>query len=373
MAATEGPWTPGRLLAAALALPLAAPVYAESPPERATLSLKVLDYLDSQPGSDRVRVRAPSLQLTLPVAGRWAVGASVISDAISGASPAYHSSALGRFSDERNAGDLAVTHYFDDSTLTLGAAYSKESDYISRGLTLQGSTASDDRNTTWNAGLAFNRDHIDPVNRIVRGERKQVRDLVIGVTQVLGRHDVAQITLGHAQQQGYLSDPYKALDQRPRTRDATRLLLRWNHHLEPIGATLRWQYRAWHDSWGLSAHTLGLDFVQALPAGFTVTPSLRLYTQSAARFYVDADPDAGPFVPQPPPGAVYSTLDQRLSAFGARTLGLKLSRQFGPDWVVDIKFERYAQRASWRLGGSGSPGLAEFDARSWQLGLSHSF
>ena len=39
------------LMAAAMTLPLAAPVQAESAPEQGQISLKYLDYLDSQPGT----------------------------------------------------------------------------------------------------------------------------------------------------------------------------------------------------------------------------------------------------------------------------------------------------------------------------------
>ena len=62
-----------------------------------------------------------------------------------------------------------------------------------------------------------------------------------------------------------------------------------------------------------------------------------------------------------------------LSAFGARTLGLKVAKQLDADWLVDLKFESYGQRAAWTIGGTGSPGLAPFHARSIQLGVSRQF
>jgi Protein of unknown function (DUF3570) len=98
-----------------------------------------------------------------------------------------------------------------------------------------------------------------------------------------------------------------------------------------------------------------------------------VYTQSAARFYQPADPSSEPFPPNPPAGAEHFTQDQRLSAFGARTVGLKLARQFGADWLADVKIERYSQRGAWRWFGSGSSDLAPFDARSIQVGLSRRF
>jgi hypothetical protein len=104
-----------------------------------------------------------------------------------------------------------------------------------------------------------------------------------------------------------------------------------------------------------------------------VTPSARLYSQRAARFYYDPVYDAqlgAPFAPGYTFGSgQYLSADQRLSAFGAVTLGVELARQLGRDWRIDFKLQAYEQRASWRLFGTGSPGLEPLRARTFQLGL----
>lgn len=365
---------PAGLLAAALALPLVPlAAVADTAPDSGSVALKVLDYRESQPGADRVKVLAPALQLQLPLGSRWSTTATLVHDSISGASPAYHSSGLTTLKDVRRAADLAVARYFDNSTVTLGASVSSEADYFSRSLSLQASLSSDDRNTTWTGGLSASADRINPVNQVVVGEHKRSRQALLGVTQVLGVHDVLQLNLGLTHGRGYFSDPYKVFDERPRQRRQRTLQLRWNHHLPATGSTLRSSWRWYDDSFGVQAHTLGLELVQPLPGGLTLTPLLRLHTQGAASFYVPADPASEPFPPNPPAGAVYSTEDQRLSAFGARTLGLKLAWQVHADWTADIKVERYEQRGSWRVFGSGSSGLAPFRARSIQAGLAHRF
>lgn len=369
-----------RLLAAAFALPLAGPAVADSPPERAQISLKVLDYKETQPGATRIIVRAPALGLTLPVAGGpfgdWAVTGSFVSDSISGASPAYHTSALTRVDDLRRAIDLNATRYFaSGATLALGRSVSKEEDYLSHATSLQGSLASDDRNTTVNAGVALTRDTINPVNRAVRDERKRTAELLLGATQVLTPQDIVQATWRHARGRGYFSDPYKVFDNRPRSRDAQTLLVRWNHHFASTETSARFSYRYFRDTFGVRSHTFGAEFAQPLPWGLTVTPLARLYTQTAARFYVDAPAGSenSPFAPNPPESALFYSQDQRLSNFGARTFGIKLAKQIGSDWLVDVKVERYAQRAAWSLQGHGSPNLAPFHARSVQVGASYSF
>jgi Protein of unknown function (DUF3570) len=359
------------LLTAAMALPGVAP--AQTPPERASVTLKVLDYLDSQPGAERVRVRAPALSLLAPVGGNWSLSGWVMSDSISGASPAYHTRALSKLQDERHAVEASATRYGERSSFTLAAQYSTEADYVSRGVSMQATLASADKNTTGSAGLGFNRDSINPVTRAVVGELKHVVQAVLGLTQVLSPLDVATVNVGHTRGSGYFSDPYKVFDNRPRERHQSTLMLRWNHHFAAHESTLRTSWRYYRDSFGVRAHTLSVEYVQPLGHGFSVVPLLRLYDQNAARFYVDADTSGAPFPPNPPEGAVYFSEDQRLSAFGARTLGVKLIKQIDADWSVDIKAERYEQRGAWRALGSGSPGLAPFRARSIQLGVTRLF
>ena len=65
--------------------------------------------------------------------------------------------------------------------------------------------------------------------------------------------------------------------------------------------------------------------------------------------------------------------DQRLAAFGAVTLSIKLSYAFTPDTSADIRFDSYRQTAGLHLGSAGSPGLDAFKATSAQIGLTHRF
>ena len=362
------------LLAAALTLPgLVGTAHAESAPERGTIALKYLDYLDSQPGIDRVRVKAPSLSVVAPLSSDWALSGTYIHDSISGASPSYHATSLGKLTDVRRAGSAEVTRYDNLGTLRLGVNVSSESDYLSRSVSLTGTRSTEDKNTTYTLGLGFAKDAINPNNRIVKDETKRVFDALLGVTQVLSVADIVQLNLGFVQGSGYYSDPYKVFDNRPRRKNAQTVLLRWNHRFDDANGTLRSSWRHYRDTYGVRSHTLGFEYVQSLPWGVTLTPQVRLYTQSAARFYVNADASSEPFPPNPPQGAEFSSLDHRLSGFGARTLGLKVAKAIGTDWIVDLKVEHYEQRGSWRVFGSGSPGLAPFRARSIQAGVSAAF
>ncbi len=358
------------LMSAAMSLPLAGQALAEGVPDRGMISLKHLDYLDSQPGNDRIKVQTTALQFLTPISGQWSTGGSVTTDGISGASPSYHNASLRKMVDRRNAIDADLTRYFQNDSLTVGLNSSTESDYLSRGFSIQGSHSTENRNTTWTAGIGVNNDTISPANKLVKNERKHVTNVLLSLTQVFTANDILQFNAGYSQGNGYFSDPYKIFDKRPRERNNHTLLTRWNHHLDSTEGTARLSYRYYSDSWEVKAHTLGLEYVQPFGHSWTVTPLVRFYSQSAANFYVDADPSYDPFPPNPPDGALYSSEDQRLSAFGAHTWGLKITKQIQQDWSVDIKLEQYTQRSSWRLFGRGSPYLLQFNARSIQVGLS---
>jgi len=202
-------------------------------------------------------------------------------------------------------------------------------------------------------------------------EHKYVAEATIGVTQALSPSDLAQLSVTYSAGRGYFSDPYKLYDRRPRVRNASIALLRWNHQFESADATLRSSYRYYGDSFGIRAHTVEVEWVQALGSMFALTPSLRYYTQRAASFYYDPVADVGVY-PAPIGSPEYSSPDQRLSAFGALTAGLKAEMRLG-NWSTDLKVERYEQRANWRAGGKGSPAIDTFYANIYQLGVATRF
>lgn len=360
------------LMLAALALP-GLDAASQQLPDSSTLAVGMLHYQDEQPDLQRVKVNSPSVHLSVPLAGRWLVEGGAVLDHLSGATPRYHTAVSGasRMDERRKAGDLRVTRYFGRATVGLGAALSNENDYRSRAFSAAATVSSEDRNTVGLLAFGVSNDTISPVNQRVIGERRHTTEIMLGIEQVLGKRDVVKADVTHTRGRGYYSDPYKLVDNRPRARHSDALLLRWNHALDHAAA-LRLHYRFFRDSFGIRAHTVGGEYERPLPGGWSLTPSLRLYTQSAADFYFD--PFYHPLLGAPyPSGYVFgtglsTTADQRMAAFGAATVGLRLGRELGGGWTAYVKAEQYRQMASWRWSGAGSPGLARFDARSWQVG-----
>ena len=382
------------LLSAAMALPcVLSTAHAESAPEKGTLSFKYLNYKESQQTSsdalgaygradsksgasaydERILIKATSSSLVVPLNSEWSMSGTLITDSISGASPAYHTQALSYLKDFRRAVDTSVTRYLPNGTLTVGMSHSGENDYVSRAASLLATRSSENKNTTWTAGIAINRDQINPANQIVFNETKRSSEVLLGVTQVVTMNDIVQFNMGYYKGQGYFSDPYKIYDERPRDRTQQKFQTRWNHYFNDLNATSRLAYRYYTDSWGIRSHTLDAEWVQRFGNGWSAAPALRYYTQTAAKFYVEVDPRLSPFPANPPPNALYYSEDQRMSAFGGLTMGMKLTKQLNLDTKVDVKLEQYGQKGAWILSGTGSKGLAPFYARNLQVGITRSF
>lgn len=378
----------GAVLAAALALPGLLPGTAQAQvtaPNATLVQFKYLYYKDYQESGDRMKVSSPALYLLAPLTEDWVFEIGAVYDSISGASPYFHTTLSGAsglgIKDGRTAADVTVTKYFANRTsVAVRAAYSTEDDYQSTagGVTIRHATP--DQNTTFTLGGGYSGDEISPTVGVPTTYGKRTYDAIVGVSQVLSPNDIAQLNFYYAHQSGYLTDPYKAywgIDNRPTTRGQFALLARWNHFFESANATLRTSYRYYDDDWDVKANTVTAEWAQTLPDGWVLTPNLRYTTQSAAYFYYDPvyDPLLGaPF----PPGYLsdptgFYTSDQRLSAFGGITGGLKLSKAFAGGWIVDGKAEYYEQRAEWRLGGEGSPGLETFKAQFYQVGVTKRF
>lgn len=348
---------------------------AEDAPDKAEFSSKYLRYRDSQPGLNRLTVNSPSMALSVPIAGVWSIDAGLVADQVSGASPRYHTviSSASKMSDSRRAADFKLHRYFERIKLSAGVSYSTEHDYDSTAISLNASIATEDNNTTWNFGLGSAKDKISATGRQLK-EEKQGSDFLIGVSQVLSPQDIAQITLTHTNAHGYFSDAYKSLDIRPRERQQSALNLKYHHYFPEADASLRLNYRHYQDSFGIRSHTINIDYAQTLSDGWTVTPTVRLYSQSAADFYFDP---VYTFLYIPVGykigGTQFISEDQRMSAFGGRSFGVKLSKQLDQHWQVDASLERYRQRSEWTFFDNKRPPLAPLDASILQIGLRYRF
>jgi len=385
--------TYGNVVMAALALHGAVATVdarAETAPENGVIALRYLHYKDQQDvkvqypyytGAEgttfkRITAKSPSVFIQAPIGSDWSIEASAVVDDVSGATPRYYTDVSGAtpkpgMKDKRTAGDLRVNRHFSRGGVSIGVSTSDEDDYRSTAASIEGRVSTPDNNTTFTLGFGHAEDEIDPTNGVVVNEAKRTNEVIVGVTQALTRNDLVQVNLTWADGKGYYSDPYKSNDKRPDRRRQGAGVVRWNHFISGIDATVRAGYRYYQDSFGIAAHTFEAAWVQPVTDWFYLTPSLRYYTQSAADFYYDPVMDPNIY-PRPAVPQEYTTLDQRMSAFGAITMGIKAEVRWA-EWTGDVKYERYDQRSDWRSFGNGSPNIDNFRADSVQVGVSRKF
>jgi hypothetical protein len=375
----------GSVVLAALALPgvWAGHAHAENAPEKGLIGAKYLRYQDAQAGTNRITVDSPAFYVLAPVTSKWSLEGSILADSLSGATPREHTVLSGAtMSDLRTAGDAKVTYYGRRSSYSFGTSFSTENDYDSLAFSANASFSTENNNTTLSFGFGHSNDKIVPVelvNGVQLNEKKATNEFLLALTQVATARDLLQLNLTVANGKGYFNDPYKLAvvgtsifnDNRPGERTQTAILARWNHHFSDLRATLRPSYRYYVDTFGVQANTWQLEWAQSLGANITITPLFRYYTQRAADFYSDPDPN-DPNLSVAPVQEFYS-VDQRLAAFGAITLGLKADMRLGAGWSLDLKAEGYEQRAEYRIGGEGSPGLEAMRATFFQLGINRRF
>ncbi len=368
----------GSIVAAALALPSISSGQAIEPQRAASVGVRWLTYHDWQPELNRIAVESPAFHFRAPLGEAWQIEGQLAIDSVSGASPRYHTAISGasKMSDVRRASEIKVTRFEDRSSLAVALSTSDENDYRSRGISGQSTWATEDNNQTYALSLGVAVDTIRSPADLLLHEGRRVLDVGASMTQIVSRASVAQIAATMAYGEGHYSDPYKVPDTRPNFRRQASVIIRWNYHLEPWATTLKSSYRRYVDSFGVQSHTVGLDVVLPATNRVRVTPSIRLYSQSAAYFYYDPV-YAYEGIPLPE-GYVISaqvplSADQRLASFGAVTLGLKFEANLQPGLIADLKIERYEQQNRWHFLTPGSRGLAPLTASVIQWGLTRRF
>jgi hypothetical protein len=316
--------------------------------------------------------------------------------------------------ETRKQFQLAYNREWNESAASVGAGLSHEADYTSQYVNLGGRLDFNRKLTSLGLNLAYTRNQTDatfdpepaPFIVLQAGESLTVRarseeaSAQINLSQVLGKNSVLDVGLGISHFQGYLSNPYKLVsrfdilapesvlatdpdprfatdiysirERRPDSREQYSVQLNYRHYVAAFDAALRVDYQHSRDTWGVRSHALALEWVQPL-AGWTLTPRVRYYSQTAADFYlpyiatfgvVDAGGNPVDHPLNQPAPAFYSS-DVRLSGFGSLSGGLVVARALGRGVGLEFGYERYIHAGDLKLGGGGEGDYADFD--SWTL------
>ena len=288
------------------------------------------------------------------------------------------------FSDRRFAFDGSLIDQLNRLTVVnIGGHLSWERDYSSLGVNGAASRDFNRKNTTVGVSASYSHDTVSPIGgapvalssmppptNVVGGDGegegegggsgpgigKNVGDVVVSMSQVLGRQTLLQMNYSFDWSSGYLTDPYKLLsvvgdessaapgepvdylyEKRPDVRNKQALYGELRQYIK--GAAADVSYRYFWDDWGIRSHAVDLVTYIPLPRHHSLEPHVRWYRQSQADFFHT-------YLVQFQAPPQFATADARLAAFDAWTFGLKYSLPVGEADQIGFSAEYYEQKGT---------------------------
>lgn len=315
----------------------------------------------------------------------------MLRDAISGSTPigvmpGGTQPFLTEIDDVRTGVLAALSQQFGDHRVELELSHSRESDYLSQGVSLNDKWELNQKNTTVSLGLNFLNDTIRVIG--TDDQNKKSYDLFLGLSQLLDRKTIlsANLTLGYAE--GYLNDQYKVIqrdetlvipggvipvtniyrENRPSSRLRGVLQLQGTRFFSGAQGALDVLARFSQDDYGISSQTLQLEWRQGLSRWLDVTPFCRYYRQNAADFYHRTLNEVDIATPArfPDGGGPNYSADYRLSSMEAVSLGLKARLRLTENISLSAAYEHYEMSGA---GDDPAPAAAYPTANMWTFGL----
>jgi len=275
---------------------------------------------------------------------------------------------LSTMKDRRKAWNADLSHQFSRVSLDLGYGVSRESDYVSNGWSVNTVTDFNQKNTNLLLGYGGTADTImEPKLLWEKNRHKKGADFIVGVTQLLDPNTSVTANVSYGISRGYMSDPYKIVsttrfvddpgsyhsefENRPDFKNKLSIFGGINHNFEKLNGALDGSYRYYHDSFGITSHTVSLEWIQKFGEHIMVQPSLRFARQSASDFYYfDLDRSRiavriDPVLQETGTGkAPFYSSDYRLSHMQTINAGLKVVWKITTWLAVDASYERYLMR-----------------------------
>ncbi|HEY1764481.1 MAG TPA: DUF3570 domain-containing protein [Opitutaceae bacterium] len=341
---------PGTAWPVAIPLSLVLTLTLPRPSARADGSI-AYRYENYEETGGRVIVQTQGVDMEQDLPGSFKFTASLVDDAITGASPTGAPAPAGSdqvptstLSDHRKAWDLGLARTFGPTNLAVGLAESREHDYVSRGWSLNTLTDFNQKNTTLIAGIAGHADDVETFYDPQFAYRpKHAVSAILGVTQLLDKWTSVTFDLSWGRETGFLNDQYKAVlksleifpgvflplgypENRPGERDSGTAYVLVDRAFPTLHGALELSYRFYADTYGIAAHTAEARWLQKVGEHLTIGPEVRAYEQGAARFYyynLD-DTSIQPTRVPDPNGTNYSS-DYRLSSLETTTYGIRVS------------------------------------------------
>jgi len=329
---------------------------------------------------DRYDIKVNQFHVMAPISEDETISFDYIHDAMSGASP-WSVAPVGTtnkvimsgasIKDTRQDTRINYTKYERFRTSGITFSNSRENDYNSYSLGGDLQLSLSDKNTVIGAGASISWDTIKPTQGIyanlldgITKENKNTYSIYGSVTQVIDKKTLVQFGASTSFHTGYLSDAYKMNDKRPDYRFMTTTNIKLVYFFDQVDASAHLEYRYYKDSWAVRSDTIGLTMYKNLQGDYQIVPSIRYYSQDAAKFYNTNTTQAST--------AQYYSDDYRLTKYGAIGTGLKVIKRLS-DITVYGSFERYNTNNDFALGANSknNPGLVSYTRMS--IGIEYKF
>lgn len=290
--------------------------------------------------SDNTTVVSPSVTASGQATDTTNLSATYTVDAWTGASIDVVTAATKAIHEKRNEGQVGLA--YDNGTTRLSSRYrvSYEHDYLSHGLVLGASRDYAKHNTTLSMYLTGSRDLAGRAGDPVFAEQMLSYGLRAGLSQILDRKTVLDLSLESTVLDGYQASAYRWVavggdgtcghaapycvpehvpDLRVRSAASGRLRRALGEH-----ASVGIDYRYYFDNWGIRSQTVEPSLTWLPGEATSVTFHYRFYSQGEASFYrpryFNFDDAMG-----------YLTRDRKLSAFYGNEFGVQFGHTIGFD------------------------------------------
>lgn len=246
--------------------------------------------------------------------------------------------------DTRHQVSGSISQDLGATTLHASYSFSRENDYQSHTLGAGLTQDFSDKNTTLGLGYTLSLNRVGRADDAVFTRDLTVHGIVASWTQVLSQRAIAQVTyeLGYAD--GFQASPYRFVPVKA-TQDAmpdywvaeTDPETRWRHAVvlglnRAVGTgSIQGDYRLYHDTWGITSHTVGARYFTQLTPNLELRLRERFYVQNAATFYRDVYTTT----------ATYMALDRELSPLWSETFGGKLVYAFNGHVEAELKVDLF--------------------------------
>lgn len=300
-----------------------------------------------------ITIQGPSVLVRKKVGDSLSFSASYYEDLISSASIDVKLSAS-PYHETRKQEGFSVDYLHGKTIYTAGYIHSREPDYSSNTAYYSISQSMFGDLTTVTFGFRRGWDDVFRdvrVNGVIQNDptfhrQADHRGYSLSVSQILTRNAILDLNFEAITDQGYLQSPYRKIryfdptvpgkqftlaDQiYPGTRTSTAASADLKYYL-PFRAAVTGQYRFYNDTWGITGHTVEVDYTQPY-RHFIFDGSIRYYRQNHANFYSDLFPRAD--------YSNFEARDRELAAFHSISLG------FGAAYEFHVPYARWINKSS---------------------------